>query len=104
MTSLGHPPALWFTLSAAAVGLAITLTGLGSGFVGFTWSLLGGVLLGDIVGGGRRAAVWVLSASVLVGEAGTGDEAVSAVRARLALTSAGQGETALGRVILGTGT
>ena len=67
MQSLGRPAALWFTVAASAVGLAITVVGLGSGAIGFTWSLLGGVLLGDVVGG-RRArvtAVWVVAASLL---------------------------------------
>ena len=67
MRSLGRPAELWFTISASVVGLAVTVVGLGSGALGFTWALLGGVLLGDIVGG-RRARVtlvWVVAASVL---------------------------------------
>ncbi|MBW0119343.1 histidine kinase [Pseudonocardia abyssalis] len=67
MRSLGRPASLWFTISASVVGLAVTIVGLGSGALGFTWSLLGGVLLGDIVGG-RRARVtllWVTAAAVL---------------------------------------
>lgn len=67
MRSLGRPAELWFTISASVVGLAVTVVGLGSGALGFTWALLGGVLLGDIVGG-RRARVtllWVAAASVL---------------------------------------
>jgi two-component system sensor histidine kinase DesK len=67
MQSLGRPAALWFTLAASVVGLAVTVVGLGSGALGFTWALLGGVLLGDIVGGlrARVTAVWVVVASVL---------------------------------------
>jgi two-component system sensor histidine kinase DesK len=68
MVEPGRTAAPWFTVAAAGVGLAITLVGLGSGALGFTWSLLGGILLGDIVVG-RRArvtATWVLSAVVVV--------------------------------------
>ncbi len=67
MQSLGRPAATWFTVAASAVGLAVTVVGLGSGSLGFTWSLLGGILLGDIVGGlrARVTAVWVVMASVL---------------------------------------
>ena len=67
MHSLGRPAALWFVIAASVVGLTITVVGLGSGAFGFTWSLLGGVLLGDIVGGlrARATAVWVLGAAVL---------------------------------------
>ena len=72
MTSLGRPAAPWFTVAAAAVGLTITVAGMASGFLGFTWALLGGVLLGDIVGGrrARTVAVWVVSATVVVGALG----------------------------------
>jgi two-component system, NarL family, sensor histidine kinase DesK len=64
MQSLGRPAAPWFVVAASAVGLATTVVGLGSGALGFTWSLLGGVLLGDIVGGQRArvTAAWVLAA------------------------------------------
>ncbi|MHA6785850.1 sensor histidine kinase [Pseudonocardia saturnea] len=68
MTEPGRRAAPWFTAAAAVVGLTITLAGLGSGVFGFTWALLGGVLLGDIVIG-RRArvtAAWVLSTVVVV--------------------------------------
>ncbi|MCX6465795.1 MAG: histidine kinase [Pseudonocardiales bacterium] len=70
--SPGRPAAPWFTITASVLGLAVTLTGLGSGALGFTWALLGGVLLGDIVGGQRArvTAVWVLSATVVTGVAG----------------------------------
>lgn len=73
MRSLGRPAARWFVLAASAVGLAITVVGLGSGALGFTWSLLGGVLLGDIVGGqrARATAVWVVSAVVVTAVLGT---------------------------------
>lgn len=72
MTSLGRPAAPWFTVAAAVVGLTITVAGMASGFLGFTWALLGGVLLGDIVGGrrARTVAVWVVSATVVVGALG----------------------------------
>lgn len=67
MQSLGRPASLWFTISASVVGLAVTVVGLGSGALGFFWSLLGGVLLGDIVGGrsARVTAVWVVAATAL---------------------------------------
>lgn len=73
MHSLGRPAAPWFTVTASVVGLAVTVVGLGSGAIGFTWSLLGGVLLGDIVGGqrARTTAVWVVSATVLTLGLGT---------------------------------
>ncbi|QJY45940.1 sensor histidine kinase [Pseudonocardia broussonetiae] len=67
MRSLGTPAAPWFSVAASVVGLAVTVVGLGSGALGFTWSLLGGVLLGDVVGGrrARTTAIWVVAASVL---------------------------------------
>lgn len=73
MTSLGRPAAPWFTVAASLVGLGVSVGGLASGFLGFTWALLGGVLLGDIVGGrrARTVAIWVLSATVVVGALGT---------------------------------
>jgi two-component system, NarL family, sensor histidine kinase DesK len=63
--SLGSRAPLWFVLVAAPVGLGITLVGLASGFVGFMWALIGGVILGDIVGGlpARRTAVLVAAAT-----------------------------------------
>jgi two-component system, NarL family, sensor histidine kinase DesK len=68
VVSLGRRAAPWFVVAASAVGLAISVTGLASGFAGFTWTLLGGVLLGDIVSGRRARVVttWVASATVLV--------------------------------------
>lgn len=68
MVEPGRTAARWFTLAAVGVGLAITLAGLGSGALGFTWSLLGGILLGDILIGrrARGTATWVLSAVVAV--------------------------------------
>ena len=68
MTEPGRVAAPWFTLAAAAVGLTITVAGLGSGVFGFTWALLGGVLLGDIVIGrrARTTTIWVLSAITVV--------------------------------------
>jgi two-component system sensor histidine kinase DesK len=67
MHSLGRPAAPWFVIVASVVGLTITVVGMGSGALGFTWSLLGGVLLGDIVGGlrARATTAWVLGAAVL---------------------------------------
>jgi two-component system, NarL family, sensor histidine kinase DesK len=64
---LGSRAPLWFAVAASVVGLAITLVGLASGFVGFLWAVIGGVLLGDIVAGlrARWTAVWVLSATAL---------------------------------------
>ena len=50
------------------MGLAITLVGLASGFAGFVWALVGGVLLGDVVGGmrARWTTVWVVAATGVV--------------------------------------
>ena len=68
VSSLGRPAAPWFVVAAAGVGLAITLLGLATGFAGFVWSIVGGVLLGDIVGGlrARWIAVWVVLATAVV--------------------------------------
>lgn len=68
MRLLGKPAPLWFTLTASAVGLAITLVGLASSWSGFGWALVGGVLLGDVVGGlrARWIALWVGTATVVV--------------------------------------
>ncbi|WP_143517188.1 sensor histidine kinase [Pseudonocardia sp. MH-G8] len=61
MTALGTSAPWWFVLAAAAVGIAITLLGLATGFPGFIWALVGGVLLGDLVAGlpARWIMVWV---------------------------------------------
>jgi two-component system, NarL family, sensor histidine kinase DesK len=66
--SLGGVAPTWFVLAAAATGLALSLLGLATGFTGFMWALVTGVLLGDIVAGMgvRRTVVWVLSATVVV--------------------------------------
>jgi two-component system, NarL family, sensor histidine kinase DesK len=68
VASLGRRASVPFVIAAAAVGLAITLIGLASGYVGFIWSLVGGVLLGDIVGGlrARWTAVWIAAAVAVV--------------------------------------
>lgn len=68
MRSLGSPAPLWFVLVASAVGLALALVGLASGFMGFMWALVTGILVGDIVGGqsARRTAAWVLGAVAVV--------------------------------------
>jgi len=62
--SLGRRAPAWFMIVAAAVGLAVSLVALAGSPVGFTWSLVSGVLLGDIVGGlrARWTVVWVLGA------------------------------------------
>lgn len=72
VTSLGRRARPWFVVVASAVGLAITLVGLASGFSGFIWALVGGVLLGDVVGGmrARATAVWVVAATAVVVVAG----------------------------------
>lgn len=64
VTSLGRQASAWFMVAAAAVALAITLVGMATGPAGAFWALVGGVLLGDVVGGlrARWIAVWVLSA------------------------------------------
>jgi two-component system, NarL family, sensor histidine kinase DesK len=69
MTSLGRPAAPWFVVAASLVGLAITLVGTVSSPVGGTWSLVAGVLLGDIVGGQRArvAARWIVGATAVCG-------------------------------------
>jgi two-component system sensor histidine kinase DesK len=72
VASLGRPAQPWFVVAATAVALAITLVGLASGFAGFVWALVGGVLLGDVVGGmrARWTAVWVAAATGVVLVAG----------------------------------
>jgi two-component system sensor histidine kinase DesK len=62
--SLGRRAPAWFMIVAAAVGLAVSLVALAGSPVGFVWSLVSGVLLGDIVGGlrARWTVVWVLGA------------------------------------------
>jgi two-component system, NarL family, sensor histidine kinase DesK len=66
--SLGARAPTWFVVAAAPVGLGLALAGLATGFGGYMWSLVAGILLGDIVGGmrARHAAVWVVSATLLV--------------------------------------
>lgn len=68
VTALGRPAPLWFVLIACPVGLVITLYGMYSGLSGAMWSLVAGVLLGDVVSGrrARAIAIWVISAGVLV--------------------------------------
>lgn len=68
INSLGTRAAPWFMIVASAVGLAITLVGLGTGFGGFIWALVGGVLLGDVVAGlrARWIAIWVVAAGLIV--------------------------------------
>lgn len=67
MTSLGRPAARWFVVAASLVGLTTTFVGVVSGPVGGTWSLVAGVLLGDIVGGQRARVTiaWVVGATVV---------------------------------------
>jgi two-component system, NarL family, sensor histidine kinase DesK len=62
--SLGRQAPAWFMIVAAAVGLAVSLVALAGSPFGFFWSLVSGVLLGDIVGGlrARWTVVWVLGA------------------------------------------
>ncbi|MEJ3655719.1 histidine kinase [Actinomycetes bacterium KLBMP 9759] len=72
VTSLGKPARPWFTMSAAAVGLALVLVGLATSYTGFMWALVAGVLLGDIVGGlrGRWLVLWVAAATAVVAAGG----------------------------------
>jgi two-component system, NarL family, sensor histidine kinase DesK len=72
VASLGRRAQPWFVVAATAVGLAVTLVGLASGFAGFVWALVGGVLLGDVVAGmrARWTAVWVVAATAVVLVAG----------------------------------
>ncbi|GEL26367.1 hypothetical protein PSU4_53210 [Pseudonocardia sulfidoxydans NBRC 16205] len=68
--SLGSPASPWFVVVALAVVLALALVGLASSFAGFTWALVSGVLLGDVVAGGRLwrgAATVVLTAAAVFG-------------------------------------
>ncbi|MHA6623920.1 sensor histidine kinase [Pseudonocardia sichuanensis] len=58
MTALGARAPWWFVVVATVVGIAITLLGLATGYPGFIWSLVGGVLLGDVVAGLR--ARWIM--------------------------------------------
>jgi two-component system, NarL family, sensor histidine kinase DesK len=64
VTSLGRRAPVWFMIAAATVALSISVVGMAAGRVGFIWSIVSGVLLGDIVGGlrARWALVWVVSA------------------------------------------
>jgi two-component system, NarL family, sensor histidine kinase DesK len=66
--SLGRQAPAWFMIVAAAVGLAVSLVALAGGPAGFVWSLVSGVLLGDIVGGlrARWTVTWVLGAVCVV--------------------------------------
>lgn len=58
LTALGAPAPAWFVAAAVLVGIGISLLGLTAGFPGFMWSLVGGVLLGDVVAGLRLR--WIL--------------------------------------------
>jgi two-component system sensor histidine kinase DesK len=66
--SLGTPARPGFVVAACVVGLALTLVGVASSWAGWTWALVAGILLGDVVAG-RRArviAVWVLASAAVV--------------------------------------
>ncbi|WP_433504956.1 sensor histidine kinase [Pseudonocardia halophobica] len=66
--SLGTPAPPVFVVAACAVGLAITLVGVASSWAGWTWALVAGILLGDVVAG-RRArviALWVVASAAVV--------------------------------------
>ncbi len=67
MTSLGQPAARWFVVAASLVGITITLVGAASGPLGSPWSLVAGVLVGDIVGGqrARTSARWIIGATIV---------------------------------------
>jgi two-component system, NarL family, sensor histidine kinase DesK len=58
LTALGARAPVWFAIAGGLVGVGISLLGLGYGFLGFTWALVGGVLLGDVVVGLRFR--WIL--------------------------------------------
>lgn len=68
VNSLGRRARPWFMVVTSALALSITLVGLASGPAGALWALVGGVLLGDVVGGlrARWTAVWVLAATATV--------------------------------------
>jgi two-component system sensor histidine kinase DesK len=66
--SLGTPAPPAFVIAACVVGLTITLVGVASSWAGWTWALVAGILLGDVVAG-RRArviALWVVAAAAVV--------------------------------------
>ncbi len=66
--SLGDVAPTWFIAAAATTGLSLSVLGLAIGFTGYMWSLVTGVLLGDIVAGmrARRTALWVLGSAITV--------------------------------------
>ena len=68
LTVLGAPAPAWFVVVAVPVGLALSLLGLTYGFPGLMWSLVGGVLLGDVVAGlrWRWILLWVGLATAVV--------------------------------------
>lgn len=72
VTSLGRPARPWFVVAASGVAVALTLTGLASGWSGYIWAVVGGVLLGDVVGGlrARWVAVWIAVGTAVVLTAG----------------------------------
>ncbi|GAA4541470.1 sensor histidine kinase [Pseudonocardia xishanensis] len=59
------PP--WFAAAAAVVGVALVWFGVSSSSTGWMWSILSGILLGDIVAGlrGRYLALWVVLGTVV---------------------------------------
>lgn len=68
--SLGMAAEPWFVVAALTIALALALVGIASSFVGFTWAIVSGVLLGDVVAGGRlwpSAAVIVASTAAVFG-------------------------------------
>jgi two-component system, NarL family, sensor histidine kinase DesK len=65
--ALGTPAPPWFAVAASVVGLGITFFGVSSSVTGWMWTMLVGVLLGDVVAGRRLrvGAVWVVIATAV---------------------------------------
>ena len=59
--ALGTVAPPWFAASASVVGLALVWFGVSSSQTGWMWTILSGILLGDVVAGlrGRFLALWV---------------------------------------------
>jgi two-component system, NarL family, sensor histidine kinase DesK len=58
---LGRVAPVWFAVATSVVGLALVWFGASSSPTGWMWSIIGGILLGDIVAGlrARFALLWV---------------------------------------------
>jgi two-component system sensor histidine kinase DesK len=65
--SLGGRAPLWFTITAAVVGLAVLALGVATSLFGAIWAVVTAVLLGDIVAGlrARWVVTWVLASTAV---------------------------------------